>query len=113
MMALARIANLGLALFLEIALLGIVGVWGYHTGDGTFWQWPLAIGAPVVLAVFWCAFLAPRAMKPAPPYLRFVLKVVVFGLGCAALVAIGQVTNAIWFGVASAFNLALLTYWRQ
>ena len=113
MMALTSNLNLALAFFLEVALLAILGVWGYEMGATYGWQWPLAIASPLAIAIFWGMFLAPRAVRPVPSALRMMLKIVVFGLGCAALVAIGQVTNAIWFGVTSAINLALLTYWHQ
>jgi Protein of unknown function (DUF2568) len=60
----------------------------------------LGIGAPVVAAAVWGAFVAPRARWPVPAGVRVVIELVLFGVAAAALAAAGQPLAAVVLGVA-------------
>ena len=57
-----KMANLALAFLLELCALAAFAWWGYQTGQGTLAKIALAVGAPLVVAVFWGLFVAPRAV---------------------------------------------------
>jgi hypothetical protein len=43
-----------------------LGYWGFKTCGGTIAKMGLGIGAPLVAAVVWGAFVSPRAPVPLP-----------------------------------------------
>jgi hypothetical protein len=112
-MEIIKLANLALSFLLELCALAALGYWGYHTGQSTPAKLGLAIGAPLLMAVFWGAFLAPKAAVPLAEPLKLALKLVVFGLAVAALAAAGPRTLAGIFAVAVIVNLGLAAIWRQ
>src|SRR5258706_4542265 len=54
-------ANEALAFLLELAALAALAAWGFAVGDGGLAKAALAIGAPLLAAVVWGLFAAPRA----------------------------------------------------
>jgi Protein of unknown function (DUF2568) len=56
-------ANDGLRFALEIALLTSLAYWGFSEQTGAL-QWVLGLGAPLVVAVVWGRFIAPKASQP-------------------------------------------------
>src|SRR5262249_54271077 len=82
-----RGANEALAFLLEIAALVAVGVWGYHVGSGVPVKVALAIAVPVLVAVVWGLFAAPRAVVKLPLWGVLVVKALVFGAAALALYA--------------------------
>jgi hypothetical protein len=66
-----------------------------------------------LLAVIWGIFLAPNSTtRLIEPWL-VVVKVIIFSLAALALYSTGKQNPAVWFGVISSINLALLYFWRQ
>jgi hypothetical protein len=108
-----KVANLALAFLLELAMLVAFGWWGYQTGQGTQWQITLAIGAPLVVAIFWGLVVAPRAALRTPPSVKFALALAVFALAAVALYVTGQQALALTFVVLALLNRALILVWRQ
>ena len=53
-------ANLALRFLLELCALVALAYWGFETGSGAIAKFALGIGAPLVAAVVWGAFVAPR-----------------------------------------------------
>lgn len=53
----------GLAFVVELAALVALAAWGWSTGGSMPVRVALAVVAPVVLAVGWGVFLAPRAQR--------------------------------------------------
>jgi Protein of unknown function (DUF2568) len=106
-------ANLGLRFLLELSALAALGYWGLHAAPA----WParlgLGLGAPLLAAVVWGAFVAPRAAVPVPAPVRLLPEVAVFGAAAAALAAAGQPRLAAALALAAALNRALLAVWRQ
>jgi hypothetical protein len=99
--------NLALAFSLELAALAALGYWGYCTGNSTFTSLLLGIGIPLIAAILWGLFAAPRARYPNP-LLKVAVKALVFGAAFFALLAKDQTLPAILFGVLVIANLLIL-----
>ena len=83
----------------ELAMLAALAFWGYVVGDGV-WAWLLGILAPVVAAVIWGTFVAPRAKMPVPAPVRVAIELALYGAAAAGLAAAGQPLAAVVLGVA-------------
>jgi Protein of unknown function (DUF2568) len=105
--------NEGLAFALEVAALGALAWWGADTGGGLAAKILLAAGAPILAAVAWGLFAAPRARFGVPLAAVLVVKVIVFGLAAGAVYAIGRAGLAIAFAVVVLINTALATVDRD
>jgi hypothetical protein len=106
-------ANEGLAFLLEVLALGGLAWWGADTGSGLAAKILLGAGAPVLAAVAWGLFAAPRARFQVPLAAVLVVKVIVFGLAAVAVATIGRHGIAIAFAVVVVINTALATVDRD
>jgi hypothetical protein len=97
-----------IAFLLELCMLGAVGYWGFKVGDGTATQVLLGVGAPLVMAVVWGLFVAPRATLEVPGPVRLGLQAVLFGAAAAALAHVASPALAAGFLAAVVANLALV-----
>lgn len=81
-----HLLNLGLRFGLELCLLAAVAYWGSQVEQG----WPLrvaaAAAAPLLVALVWGMFVAPKAWRRLDDPWRLMLEVLLFGVGAAALV---------------------------
>jgi hypothetical protein len=112
-MSVIKGANLAVAFLLELCLLAALAYWGYRVSGNTAVKIGLAIGAPLLMAVVWGTFMAPKAALPLPGPLHLALAFVLFGLGVAALYTAGQPRLAWVFALAVVINQVLLVVWRQ
>lgn len=89
---------LGLVFVDELAVMLAFGVWGWRVGGGLHWL--LVVLAPLLAMTAWFFLASPKA-----PYggtvVRPAVKVVVFGLGTAALWSIGETAWALALLVGS------------
>jgi len=106
-------ANLALRFLLELCALVALGYWGFKTGSGTLAKIALGIGTPLVAAVVWGVFVAPRAPVELPGALVLLLQVLVFGSAAAGLAATGHRTLALVFAVVVLINAILMYVWGQ
>jgi hypothetical protein len=113
MLELIKGANLTSRFLLELCALGALAYWGFKTGGGLLAKIGLGIGAPLVAAVVWGAFVSPQAPVRLPGLLVLVLQVLVFGSAAAGLVATGHRTLALVFGVIVVINAMLMYVWGQ
>lgn len=93
-------------------MLAALGYWGFTTIQG----WPrivLGLAAPLLAAVVWGIFLAPKAARPLDPSLTFWLKGAMLGLGVVALVMANRPKLAVGFAGAVVINMLLLWLWRE
>jgi len=108
-----KAVNLLVMFLLELAVYTAVVLWGVAVG-GT---WPvevaLGVGAPVVMMAAWALFGSPRARRPARGAGRFVLEVLWFGAGAAALAASGRPRWAAVLAGVCLVNAALRRLWKQ
>ena len=106
-------ANLALRFLLELCALVALGYWGFATASGAMAKVALGIGAPLVAAVVWGVFVAPRAPVGLPGVVVLLLQVLVFGSAAAGLVATGHRTLALVFAVVVVINSILMRVWGQ
>ena len=111
-MTAVKSANLALRFLLELGALVAFGYWGFHTGGSTPAKVALGIGAPLLVAVVWGVFVAPRAVVTLPPLAKFLLGLIVLLLAAAALVAAGHPAWGLAFGVVAAVNAVLDFIWK-
>lgn len=112
-MEIIKAANLALRFLLELCLLAAFGYWGFQTGQ----SWPvkvvLGFGVPLLVAVVWGAFLAPKAAIRLRELWLLVLELGLFGLAIAALYFTGHPALAWALGLVYGLNRLLLYLWGQ
>jgi hypothetical protein len=105
--------NLALRFFVEVAVLMIIGYWGFsqHTG---IWRIGLGIGLPAVAAAVWATFAVPddpsrsgRAPVPTTGMLRPLLELCLFGFAVWALYDAGSPTLALILADITIIHYAL------
>lgn len=112
-MSALKYVNLALAFGLELAALAALGYWGWHASAELPLQLGLALGAPLLMAVVWGLWLAPRAAQRLPNPARAALQLGIFGIAALALVGAGQPGPAITFAGLVVVNTLLLHIWHQ
>jgi hypothetical protein len=113
MLALLKNVNLLVAFLLELAVLVSLVYWGWHAGTNLLLKLAAGIGIPVVFAVAWGLFAAPKASWALHGVARFAFEVVWFGSGAAALVAADLVVSAGVFVVVCVVSKVLVSVWHQ
>jgi hypothetical protein len=98
-------ANDVVAFLVEMGVLVLLAVAGFSAAGATGWL--LGIGLPLVAALAWGLFAAPRARISSGP-LRLVTKLVVLGGGVVAGFVVLPVVWAVVVAVAVALNLLLM-----
>lgn len=112
-MEILKFFNLGFRFLLELYILAIFGYWGFKTGNNTFMKFLLGLGSPILFAMVWGAFLAPKSsMRLSEPWLSL-LEVVIFALSAWALYSKGKANLTIPFGIVYLLNKILMVIWRQ
>jgi Protein of unknown function (DUF2568) len=102
-----RWSNLTLAFLLELCALAALGHWGVHVGGGPVAKTLLGIGAPLLAAVAWGLFAAPRATFSVP-LAKVAVEVAVFGSAALALYATGHRALGIAFAILVVLNSILV-----
>lgn len=105
--------HLSLAFLLELCMLAALVAWGIHTGDGTGAKVALGVGAPLLAAVVWGLFMAPRAVIKIPLPAHLALYLVIFGVAALALAAAGYPTLAWLLAILAALSKALTYILRR
>jgi hypothetical protein len=108
-----KYANLLIRFLLEICALGALGYWGFRVGDGATAKIGLGIGAPMLAAVVWGIFVAPKAALPVPGWLHLLLEFSVLGSAAVALYAVGRTSLAVVFMLIVVINRILMVVWEQ
>jgi Zn-dependent protease len=112
-MSLLKGANLALAFFLELGMLAAFFFWGIQTGTETLVKIILGVGAPLLVAVVWGLFLAPKSSRRLKGLTLHAVELAIFGLAALALAAAGQPTLAAVFAAVAVMNQVLLVVWKQ
>lgn len=105
--------NLGVRFLLELGILAALGYWGFQSGSSTWMKWVLGLGAPLLAAVVWGTFVAPKAAVELSASLHLLVELAVFGLAILALYRAGQANLAAAFGLIYLINKILLVVWGQ
>jgi hypothetical protein len=108
-----RQINLALRFLLELCALAALAYWGFTTDWGTPLRIVLGIGAPVLMAVVWGAFVAPKARAPTSRAVRIGLGLLVMGIAAVALAVAGRPVLAGVLGAIIVINTALVAVWEH
>jgi hypothetical protein len=112
-MEVIKALNLGIRFLLELCILIILGYWGFKTGGQTLTKTLLGVGGPVLFAIVWGTFLAPKSsMRLRDPWL-LIIEIVIFSLVILALYKASGSALAIPFGTIYILNKILMMIWRQ
>ncbi len=105
--------NLGVTFLLEVCMLAALAYWGFQASDNPLLKIVLGAGAPLLAALIWWRFMAPRSATRLTGSAYLLLKLILFGAAAIGLAAAGQTTLAILFAVISVINQVLLIVWKQ
>ncbi len=106
-----RAANLLLRFVLELAALAALAYWGFSTGTTLLGDLILGAGAPLVAAVVWGTWAAPKSARRLRGGALLVVQLAVLGAGAAALVAAEEPGLGAAMAVLVVVNAALLRAW--
>jgi hypothetical protein len=108
-----KMLNLLIRFLLELGLLAAVGYWGFKTQA----NWPLkvlfGIGLPILVAVLWGSFIAPKAIYPLSGVSHLTLELFLLASGAIALFASGRPTLGWAYTSVLLVNKILMVVWRQ
>jgi len=103
-----------LRFLLELCALGALGYWGFTTGGSALAKVGLGLGIPLVAAVAWGTFVAPKALVKVPGAVRLLVEVGVFASATAALYVVGSARLATALMLAYVLDRVLLTaLWQR
>jgi hypothetical protein len=105
--------NLLVRFLLELCMLAAVGYWGFKTGSGWAMKILLGIGLPILMAVLWGLFIAPRAMYPLKGISHLAVELILLGSGAVALFASGKPTLGWVYTIIVIINKVLLIRAKQ
>ena len=103
-----RVFQLGLRFVLELCALAALAYGGWHVPGPGWVRLLVAVALPVVAAVVWGQWVAPKARRPIPDPLRLVPEWLVFGGAAVALAVTGHPIMATLLAVLAAGNRVAL-----
>jgi hypothetical protein len=104
--------NLGIRFLLELCILFSVGYWGYQFPKSQILKIGLCIGAPLLVAIVWGTFLAPKASIQLPGPIFLILEIIVFAIATLAIYFTGHPILAWVFAIISVINRILLFMYK-
>lgn len=113
MLSLFKTLNLALAFFLELWMLYAIGYWGFKLKQDTLIRWATGIGFPLLIAIIWGVFLAPKSVVASPFAVKMTGKFVLFVIAALLLYYAGRQQMAIVFIVIVIINFILLFLWQE
>lgn len=102
---------IGLFFLLELAGLAAFSYWGFHFNGSSLLKVILGIGTPILVAVFWGMFVAPKANFPVTTLVRIILQIIIFGLAALALRFSGKPELALLFTGIAVIEMILMYAW--
>ena len=105
--------NLLVRFLLELCMLAAVGYWGFKSQSAWGMKILLGIGLPILIAIIWGLFIAPRAMYPLKGISYLVVELTLLGSGAVALFAGGKPTLGWAYTIALIVNKLLLVLLNQ
>ena len=113
MLSALKMANLALAFFLELAALVAFAYWGFTSSSDGLPSWLLGIGTPLLAAVLWGIWEAPKSARRLRGAAYLIFKIAFFALAWLALFAANQSVGALVLAVLTAINIGLGYLWHQ
>ena len=112
-MEVIKLTNMGIRFLLELCIMIILGYWGFKTGGQTLTKVLLGLGSPLLFALVWGVFLAPKStMRLHEPWL-FLVEIILFGLASWALYSTGRANLTVAFASIYVLNKILMLLWKQ
>jgi hypothetical protein len=108
-----KMLNLAVRFLLELCMLAAVAFWGFKTQNSWLMKILLGIGLPVLIAILWGMFLAPRATHRLSGAPFYTLELILFSTGAFSLFAGGAPTLGWVYTVTLIINTILLIVWKQ
>ncbi len=108
-----KVLNLALRFLLELCMLAAVAYWGFTTQAAWLMKILFGIGLPVLIAVLWGMFIAPKATRPLSGAPRLTLELILFASGAVALFASGKPTLGWVYVIVLIVNEVLLFLWKE
>lgn len=105
--------NLLVRFLLELCMLAAIGYWGFRTGSGWAMKVILGIGLPILVAVVWGMFVAPKAIYPLHGAAHLALGLILLASGAFALFAGGRAGLGWVYMISLVANQVLLILWKQ
>jgi len=105
--------NLLVRFLLELCMLAAVGYWGFKTNSGWVMKVILGIGLPVLIAVAWGLFMAPKAMYPLRGAAHLALSFILLSTGAIALFASHRSDLGWIYAITLVINQVLMILWKQ
>lgn len=105
--------NSTLAFLLELAMLAAFSYWGFHGEKSISLKWQLGIGLPILAAIVWGIFLAPRSTFRLRTIPGNILSSLLFVLAAASLFQTGHTALAIIFASIAILNRIFIVIWKQ
>lgn len=108
-----KVLNLAVRFLLELCMLAAVAFWGFETQNNWLMKVLLGIGLPVLIALLWGMFLAPKATHRLSGAPFFALELILFSTGTFSLFASGKPTLGWIYTITLVVNTILLIEWKQ
>ena len=105
--------NLGVRFALEVCALAVVSYLAHRAVGNPGWATPAAIVAPLLFAVVWGTFAAPKAAVLVPDPWKVGVQMLLLLLPAAGLADAGKSTWAVAYGSAVVVNAVLVAWWDQ
>lgn len=107
-MIIVQYAVVTIFFFLELAMLAAFMYWGFHVDKGMLIKILLGIGTPILVAIIWGTFIAPKASVPVSLPLRIFLQIILFGSAVVALYFSEKRMLATVFGIVVIIEMILM-----
>jgi len=108
-----KAVNAALMFFLELAMLGSFGSYGFTVGKAGIARWVLGLGVPLVVIALWWYFAAPRSAHRLAGVTLVLFRLSLFELAALASYRAGAAKLAAGFAVVALVNQVLALGWRQ
>lgn len=101
-------AVISIFFLLELSTLAALMYWGFHLNKGILMKIVCGVGAPVIAAIIWGTFIAPKASFLVSIPLRIILQIIVFGSAIVALHYADQKPLALTFLTIATIEMILM-----
>lgn len=107
-MMVVQYAIISIFFLLEIAMLVSFMYWGFHLDTSLLVKILFGIGTPIIVAIIWGTFIAPKASIPVSVPIRILLQIILFSSAAVALYFSEKGTLAIIFGTVVLIEMTLM-----
>ncbi|MBS4196246.1 YrdB family protein [Lederbergia citri] len=98
---------------MELCALAAFSFWGFQLKSGWAIKILVGIGLPLLVAIFWGTFIAPKASFPVSSNVRILLQLLIFTLACAALYLSDKEKLAFLFGTVVVIEMILMNFFDK